>query len=120
VQWEVQAGLTSDFGFGDRKKRRLEFVDSFPYSYSLKTYRVQGDEVRVLYAHPGQWRIYVVPRGSLVPKLLATTAERPSYREIEATIKTAYPEAQANKSLFERLQDEARWVQDSLKQPPPP
>lgn len=28
-QWEVQAGLTSDFGFGDKKRRRLEFVDTF-------------------------------------------------------------------------------------------
>jgi hypothetical protein len=119
-QWEVQAGLTSDFGFGDRKRRRLEFVDSFRWSYSLKTYRVQGDEVRVLYAHPGQWRIFVVPRGGAVPKLLATMAERPSYRDIEETLRTSYPDAQLNKGLFERLQDEARWVQDSLKQGPPP
>lgn len=28
-QWEVSAGLTSDFGFGDKKRQRLEFVDSF-------------------------------------------------------------------------------------------
>ena len=117
-QWEVQAGLTSDFGFGDRKRQRLEFVESFLDSYSLKQIRVQGNEVRVLYAHPGEWRVFVVPRGGDSPKLLASQGARPTYKEIEEILKTAYPEAFA-KSWFERLRDEAAWVQDSLKQPPP-
>lgn len=114
-QWEIQAGLSSDFGFGDRKRQRLEFVDSFVDSYCLRQLRITGDEVRVLYAHPGQWRTYVVPRGGATPKLLATSGARPSYREIEATLKSAYPESNANKGWLERLRDEAQWVQDSMK-----
>lgn len=117
-QWEVQAGLTSDFGFGDRKRQRLEFVDTFQDSYSLRQLRISGDEVRVLYAHPGQWRVYVVPRGGDAPKLIASLDKRPSYKELEETLKSAYPESNANKGWLERLKDEARWVQDSLKQPP--
>ena len=75
-------------------------------------------QVRVLYAHPGQWRLFVVPRGSAsAGKQIAVFPARPSYREIEATLKSAYPEASANKGLLERLRDEARWVQDSLKPP---
>lgn len=73
--------------------------------------------MRILYAHPGQWRLFVVPRGGPAAKQIAAFAARPSYQEVEATIKTAYPEANANKGLLERLRDEARWVQDSLKPP---
>ena len=72
----------------------------------------------MLYAHPGLWRLFVVPRGGAAAKQIATFDKRPSYQEIEATIKTAYPESNANKGWFERLKDEAQWVQDSLKQPP--
>lgn len=118
-QWEVQAGLSSDFGFGERKRQRLEFVGSFVDTYNLQQKRVLGDEVRVVLAHPGKWRVYVVPRGGATPRLLASREERPSYAEVEAILKTAYPEGNAGKGWLERLKDEAAWVQDSLKQPPP-
>ncbi|KAI8463765.1 MAG: hypothetical protein J3K34DRAFT_388888 [Monoraphidium minutum] len=117
-QWEVQAGLTSDFGFGDKKRARLEFVDSFRDSYCLKQQRITGDEVRILYAHPGEWRVFVVPRGGAAPRLLKSLPARPSYREVEEVLKTNFPESNANKGWLERLKDEAAWVQDSLKQPP--
>jgi hypothetical protein len=122
-QWEVQAGLTSDFGFGGRKQRALDFIDTFKDAYYLRQVRVAGDEVRVLYAHPGEWRVYVVPRGGLggaAPVLLAALPERPTYKQIEETLRTKYKDAAANKGLFERLRDEARWVQDSLNQNQPP
>lgn len=85
----------------------------------MKQTRVAGDDVRVLYAHPGQWRTFVVPRGGGgAPVLLASSPARPAYKEVEATLRSQYPDAMANKSLFERLETEARWVNDSLKQPP--
>lgn len=87
-------------------------------SYFLKQTRISGDEVFVLYAHPGQWRTFVAPRGGGAARLLASAPARPSYREIEDTLRREYPEASANKGWLERLQDEAKWVQDSLKQPP--
>jgi hypothetical protein len=93
-------------------------VDSFVDSYCLKQQRITGDEVRILYAHPGEWRVYVAPRGGAAPKLLASLAARPSYKEVEQVLKTAYPEGNANKGWLERMKDEAAWVQDSLKQPP--
>jgi hypothetical protein len=116
-QWEVQAGLSSDFGFGDKKRQRLDFVDSFSDAYCLRQLRIQGDEVRVLYAHPGQWRVFVVPRGGAAPRQIATMDRRPAYKEMEEILKTSYPESNANKGWFERLRDEAQWVNDSLKPP---
>jgi len=71
----------------------------------------------VLYAHPGQWRVFVVPRGGATPMLLASLDRRPSYQEIQEVLKSAYPGSNSNKGWFERLRDEAQWVQDSLKPP---
>lgn len=38
----------------------MSFVDSFEYSYFLKSQRIYGDELRVLRGHPGPWQLQAV------------------------------------------------------------
>ena len=44
-------------------------------------------------------------------QLLAAFDDQPSYAQLQEALK-AWPDAALNKSLLQRLQDEARWVQD--------
>ncbi|KAF8073061.1 hypothetical protein HT031_000722 [Scenedesmus sp. PABB004] len=115
-QWELQGNLRNDFGWGSRKDAALALVESFTPTYWLRQSRVAGDDLRVLRAHPGQWQVHLVARDGS-DRLLQSFAEQPTYAQLTETLK-ALPEAAINKSLIDRLRDEAKWLQDSTTQQP--
>ncbi len=45
-QWETRGNLVSDFGFGARKEASERFIASFADTYSLRQWRVYGDQLR--------------------------------------------------------------------------
>jgi hypothetical protein len=49
--------VISDFGFGEQRKAREEFVASFSMVYHLKQMRVMGEDVRLLKCYPGKWQV---------------------------------------------------------------
>jgi hypothetical protein len=106
----------NDFGYGSGKAAAESLIATFQPSYVLKQLRVTGDELRVLRAFPGKWQVHIVRRDG-TNQLLATFDEPPSYGALEAALKQL-PEAAVNKSIFDRLRDEAKWIQDSAQQNP--
>lgn len=65
-QW--QAGqLVSDFGWGPWRARNEELVGSFQETYTFKQLRIQGEDVRVLYAFPGRWQVHVAEDDGSLP-----------------------------------------------------
>ncbi|KAG1679170.1 hypothetical protein FOA52_000526 [Chlamydomonas sp. UWO 241] len=112
-QWETKGLLMSDFGFGPWRKESEELVASLVPTYQLRQLRVYGDDIRVLRAYPGQWQVYVLGRQGK-SELIASSDEQPTYAVIEALLK-ARPSSRMNMGLFERLQDEYQFNQDSLK-----
>lgn len=60
-------------------------------------------------------QVHVVKRDGS-NQLLETFDDKPSYAQLEVALK-AWPEAAVNKSLMDRLMDEAKFIQDTAQQP---
>ena len=52
-QWTA-GQFVSDFGFGAGSKELQSFVAAFQDTYFLKQQRVQGEDIFILRAYPGQ------------------------------------------------------------------
>ncbi|KAG2447762.1 hypothetical protein HYH02_007220 [Chlamydomonas schloesseri] len=115
-QWETRGNLVSDFGFGARKEASERFIASFADTYSLRQWRVYGDQLRTLRAYPNRWQVHLV-QGRNASECIATREAAPSYQEIEALLRDR-PDAMMNKSIFDRIQTEFRFNEESLKQQP--
>ncbi|GAX75020.1 hypothetical protein CEUSTIGMA_g2466.t1 [Chlamydomonas eustigma] len=105
-QWETKGLMLgqSDFGFGARRASSEALVASLQPSYQLKELRLQGDEIRVLRAHPGRWQVHVLDRSGS-SDLLAVQLERPTYQQVEEMLRSR-PESKMNLSIIDRLRDE--------------
>lgn len=68
---------------------------------------------RILHSHPNQWQVHVFDRqgGS---QCLRTQATEPTYAEVEALLRDR-PDSMMNKSIFDRLRDEFRFNQETMK-----
>lgn len=111
-QW--QAGqVISDFGLGERRKQRENFVQSFSNVYFLKQIRILGEDVRLLKSYPGIWQVFVIEKGGNI-ECIATEEEKPSYKRLQDILKERKGGV-ANKGWFGRLMDELKFNQDSLK-----
>ena len=92
-QWNLTGGqVINDFGVGPWKRRAEAFVDSFAPAYVLEEIRV-GDAsgvVRLLRAYPDpETHIYLLSgTKSGKPELLESRAERPSYAQLVALLKS--------------------------------
>lgn len=112
-QWAF-GQIISDFGFGPWKERRMNFIDSFTTAYCLKQFRVLGENIRILYAYPGKWQVFVISEAGEVEAVGQQDA-RPAYKELEAMLR-AREGSIANQSIFERLSSEFKFNKDSLKE----
>eukprot|EP00877_Chromochloris_zofingiensis_P011974 jgi/Chrzof1/702/Cz01g25120.t1 len=112
-QWELKGNVINDFGFGQRKDRALQFIDTFEHTYYVKQQRVYGDDLRVLRAFPGKWHVYAVNAAG-TPQLLSSTDQLPSYKNIEAILR-AWPESNTNKSWLDRLKGEYDFNKNTLQ-----
>jgi len=84
-QW--QAGqVISDFGFGDQRKQREKFVQSFSNVYFLKQIRILGEDVRLLKSYPGLWQVFVTNKGGEV-ECVGVEEEKPSYKRVQDILK---------------------------------
>ncbi|GLJ51696.1 hypothetical protein SUGI_1098740 [Cryptomeria japonica] len=111
-QW--QAGqVISDFGFGEQRKQREKFVQSFSNVYFLKQIRILGEDVRLLKSYPGIWQVFVIEKGGNI-ECIATEEEKPSYKRLQDILKERKGGV-ANKGWFGRLMDELKFNQDSLR-----
>jgi hypothetical protein len=61
------------------------------------------------------FQVHIVKRDGS-NQLLETFDQKPSYAQLEVALK-AWPEAAVNKSLMDRLRDEAKFIQDTAQQP---
>lgn len=105
-QWNA-GQVVSDFGFGPWRARNEELVGSFRETYTFKQLRVLGEEVRILYAFPGQWQVHVAEDDGATP-LVWTGAAVPSYAELEALLR-ARPGSKASMGWAQRLQREVEF-----------
>lgn len=111
-QW--QAGqVISDFGFGDQRKQREKFVQSFSNVYFLKQTRILGEDVRLLKSYPGLWQVFVINKGGEA-ECVALEKEKPSYKRLQDILKEKKGNI-ANKGWFGRLIDEFNFNKESLK-----
>ena len=55
-QWQP-GQVVSEFGFGDRRKLREEFVDSFETVFFQKEFSIFNDRVVLLRCYPGDWQV---------------------------------------------------------------
>lgn len=125
-QW-TDGQVISDFGFGRRKEEIESFLREFQDTYFLKSYRIQGRDVRytcifksdktlcdsVLRRYPDDWCIIVTSQDGQ-EQCIAQDKTKPSYQRIEAALKDSGLIAG---TLFERLKNEFDFNIKSLKQP---
>ena len=67
AQWKRQ----TDFGFFSRADR-VRHVEAFQPSYSCTNLMVEGDQVRVLRAYPGPWRVFLRQEDSKTSRFIWT------------------------------------------------
>jgi hypothetical protein len=57
-QWSESGNVVSDLGFLPWQRAANErLVASFAEAYALRQLRINSDDVRLLYAHPGPWQV---------------------------------------------------------------
>ncbi|KAJ7552646.1 hypothetical protein O6H91_06G062800 [Diphasiastrum complanatum] len=100
AQWQI-GQVMSDFGFGDQRRARERFVESFSIIYYLKQYRLQGQNMRLLKCYPGDWQVFIIDsQGD--SNCAAVTMHRPSYNEMEEILKKQMGPKEGN-NWFSRL-----------------
>lgn len=110
-QWSSKGQIVSDFGWGPWRKANEELVGSFRQTYCFKQMRILGEEVRVLYAYPGQWQLHVLEDDGTLPLVWSGDAV-PSYTEMEALLR-ARPGSKAAMGPIARIQAE---IEFNMKQ----
>jgi hypothetical protein len=120
-QWSESGNVVSDLGFLPWQRAANErLVASFAEAYALRQLRINSDDVRLLYAHPGPWQVNLTrPDTPSQSECVARREQRPSYRDLEGVLRGT-PWSMSAKPLGERLRYEAQWVRRSLDPPPPP
>lgn len=112
------ANLISDLGFGPWKAANEAFIARFEETYSYREVRIRGQVLRVLRAFPKPWQVFCLDgRGGV--ECIAATAEKPTYAALERMLTGLGSRSIANADWATRLQSEFRFVQDTLKPPPP-
>ncbi|KAK3262543.1 hypothetical protein CYMTET_28605 [Cymbomonas tetramitiformis] len=115
TQW--QGGqIISDFGIGPWKKRAEDFLAKFTLAYSLKSFRVQGENVRILYSYPGEYQVFCISAEGEV-ELVCALDSNPSYKELETLLKAREGSA-ASQGVLDRLVSEFKFNADSLQEKP--
>ena len=114
--WNLSGQFISDFGVGPWRKAKEDLVASFVESFSLREMRIRGQVLRVLRVFPGPWCVYALgggvgagaAGGGVVPVLLGTLPERPSYKQVEALL-AGSKESIANQPWTERVASEFKF-----------
>lgn len=84
-QWQP-GQIVSDFGFGQLKALRENFVNSFEDVFFMKQMSIFSDVVIVMRCFPSQWQIHLVePNGNI--GLIGTSPTPPDYETILATLR---------------------------------
>uniref|UniRef100_A0A6T7UQQ4 DUF1995 domain-containing protein n=2 Tax=Pyramimonas obovata TaxID=1411642 RepID=A0A6T7UQQ4_9CHLO len=112
-QW-TYGQVISDFGFGPWRERRESFINSFEPAYCLKSFRVLGENVRILRGYPGTWKVYAISEAGEA-ELVGDQDAQPTYKELEAMLR-AREGSISNQSIFQRLSAEFKFNADSLKE----
>lgn len=119
-QWNESEGanVVSDFGILPWVvKASKELVGSFTTVYELKSMRINGDELRVLYSYPHGWQVNaILPDNPSTTECILQQAERPSYGELEKLLRSL-PWTISSKPLGERLQYEAAMMRSTMRPP---
>ena len=136
AQWKRQ----TDFGFFGRNDK-VRYIEGFQPSFSCTNLMIEGDQVRVLRAYPGPWRVFIRQGDSKTGKIIwneigqklavdvkpldfdKDTANKqdggklfdygqPTYRDCEAMITTM--EGYRPKTIAERAAASLTFIKDTL------
>ncbi|GMH34312.1 hypothetical protein BSKO_02146 [Bryopsis sp. KO-2023] len=110
-QW-MGGQVISDFGFGNKKKNAEKFLEPFQWTYSLKQYRVQGYDLRVLRCYPGDWQVHIASEDGTI-ECVAKEPEAPSYKRLEEIVR----ENGGTDGWLARIEKELKFNADSMKSP---
>ncbi|KAK9825457.1 hypothetical protein WJX81_003422 [Elliptochloris bilobata] len=111
AQWQGGQAI-SDFGVGPWRRRTEAFLGSFTETYSLRQFRIFGDNVRLLKAYPNDWQVWLA-REDGEPECISTQATKPTYRELE-TLLRATEGSNSGLTWVQRLQSEFAFNKKAL------
>jgi Domain of unknown function (DUF1995) len=97
--------------FGKARQEAEQFVKSFTDVFVMERKRINGDEVWLYKAYPGEWQVHFIWPNGKGHLLAGTDSERPSYDRILDLLRRV-PGSQASQSWIDR-------ISATLRAPPP-
>ncbi|GAB4823859.1 hypothetical protein N2152v2_010905 [Parachlorella kessleri] len=117
-QWSTKGQVIHDFGFLPwQRKASEEVVASFTEAYCLKQLRINGDEVRLLKAFPGNWQVFVARGLGGAFECVLQQKDYPAYQQLDSLLRSL-DWSQSSKPLLRRVSDEMEFLQRSIETPP--
>ena len=107
-QWSAQGSqVISDFGVGPWAAQAYDFLDSFEPVFVFRKARLEGRQVAVLRAYPGDFEAFVIqsPEDGGDVHLGSFGARDPTFDDLKAALERMFGPI----SVFERLRMEAEW-----------
>eukprot|EP00471_Norrisiella_sphaerica_P000426 CAMPEP_0184487956 /NCGR_PEP_ID=MMETSP0113_2-20130426/10436_1 /TAXON_ID=91329 /ORGANISM="Norrisiella sphaerica, Strain BC52" /LENGTH=239 /DNA_ID=CAMNT_0026870399 /DNA_START=383 /DNA_END=1102 /DNA_ORIENTATION=- len=98
-QWNKGgSNFVSDFGWGAAKEATEKLLSTFEFTYSFEQRKQGGANIKLIRSYPKPWKVMVTEDDQNFD-VIGEAEKRPSYKDVELMLKTAYPD----QNIFSRF-----------------